>query len=182
MRIDGSMGEGGGQMLRSSLSLAALMGRELVIERIRAGRRKPGLLRQHLTAVHAMAELTAAEVQGAELGSQSLRFRPRTLVGGQHRFAVGSAGSASLVCQTVLPVALRASEPSELRFEGGTHNPMAPPFEFLSRVFLPVLGRMGFRLEASLHAHGFYPAGGGAFTLHVTPAERTEPLVIEQAR
>ena len=172
--IDGSQGEGGGQMLRSSLSLAALLGRELQIERIRAGRRKPGLLRQHLTAVRAAKELTEAEAEGDALGSSRLRFRPRTLLGGSHRFAIGSAGSASLVCQTVLPIALRAPTASALRFEGGTHNSMAPPFEFLSRVFLPLLGRVGFKAEATLFEHGFYPAGGGAFELRVTPSGESE--------
>lgn len=175
VRIDGSVGEGGGQMLRSSLSLAGLLGRPLQIDNIRARRQKPGLLRQHLTAVRAIDAICGG-VEGAALGARSLRFEPGRPRAGSHHFAVGSAGSAVLVCQTVLPVLLFADGPSEVVFEGGTHNPMAPPFEFLDRVFFPALREMGVEVEASLDRAGFYPAGGGRFTVRVTPAATLRPF------
>ncbi|MEM9189250.1 MAG: RNA 3'-terminal phosphate cyclase [Myxococcota bacterium] len=167
--IDGSLGEGGGQVLRTALSLSAITGRSFRIERIRAGRAKPGLLRQHLTAVHAARDICDAEVEGAELRSRALSFRPGPIRGGTYRFSVGSAGSACLVAQTVLPILLKAGGPSEVRFEGGTHNPAAPHYDFLTRVFFVALRQLGIAVDAELHQHGFYPAGGGAFSLRTTP-------------
>lgn len=173
--IDGSQGEGGGQMLRSSLSLAALTGRAVRLDNIRARRKKPGLLRQHLTAVRAIDQICGG-VAGAALGARVLHFRPGPVRGGTYRFAVGSAGSAVLVCQTVLPALLAADGPSEVTFEGGTHNPMAPPFEFLDRLYFPALREMGVDVTAALDRAGFYPAGGGRFTVRITPAERLRPF------
>ena len=175
--IDGSMGEGGGQVLRSSLALSLLRSTPLRISRIRAGRARPGLMRQHLMAVHAAATISGADVTGAELGSTELEFHPRALRGGDYRFAIGGAGSTTLVFQTILlPLLLGCTTPSTLHFEGGTHNPMAPPFDFLERCFLPLLGRMGARVEVSLARHGFYPAGGGEWTATVQPVTRLERL------
>jgi RNA 3'-terminal phosphate cyclase (ATP) len=176
IRIDGSMGEGGGQILRSALGLSLVTGTPFTIERIRAGRENPGLLRQHLAAVKAAAQVGRAEVSGAELGSTSLSFKPGTVTPGDYAFAVGSAGSATLVLQTVLPALLVASAPSRLSLEGGTHNPWAPPFDFLEKAFLPLLGRMGARVTASLSRRGFYPAGGGRFTVEIAPAARLVPF------
>ncbi len=167
--LDGSEGEGGGQILRSSLSLSLLTGRPFRVENVRAGRARPGLLRQHLTAVRAAAEVGDARVEGAELGSRALSFTPTALRGGDFAFRVGSAGSAALVCQTVLPALLRAPSSSSVSFEGGTHNPMAPSVDFLARCFLPALARMGADASVSLARHGFYPAGGGSFSLAVRP-------------
>ena len=177
LKIDCSMGEGGGQILRSSLALSLVMGRSIRIEKIRAGRKKPGLLRQHLTAARAAAEIGRAQVRGVELGSEELEFAPGVVVPGEYRFAVGSAGSATLVLQTVLPALLTASGPSQLVLEGGTHNPMAPPFDFLEKAFLPCIRRMGPRVEATLTRPGFYPAGGGAFEVAIEPVERLELVV-----
>ncbi len=167
--IDGSYGEGGGQVLRSSLALSLVTGRPFKIVKIRAGRRKPGLLRQHLTAVKAARDVGCAVVKGAEMGSRELIFEPRTVKAGEYRFAVGTAGSATLVLQTVLPALITADGPTRLELEGGTHNPYAPPFDFLAKAFLPILGRMGPAVTAELERHGFYPAGGGRFTVEVTP-------------
>jgi RNA 3'-terminal phosphate cyclase (ATP) len=167
--IDGSAGEGGGQILRSALGLSLVTGRPFRIERIRAARPKPGLLRQHLTAVHAAAKVGAARVSGDEMGSAELTFEPTALHGGEYAFAVGTAGSATLVLQTLLPALLRAKEPSRLTIEGGTHNPYAPPFDFVDRTFLPVLRRMGAAIDARLEAHGFYPAGGGRIVVTIDP-------------
>ena len=167
--IDGSEGEGGGQLLRTALSLSLVTGMPFRIERIRAGRKKPGLLRQHLTAVQAAAHVGRARVVGAELGSQNLSFEPTEIQPGKYEFAVGTAGSATLVFQTLLPALLRGGAPSQVTVEGGTHNPFAPPFDFLARTFLPILERMGARVEARLERCGFYPAGGGRMTFSIVP-------------
>lgn len=178
--IDGSQGEGGGQILRSALTLSLATGTPLRIERIRAGRTKPGLLRQHLTAVKAAAAIGRAEVTGAELGSTALGFAPGPVVPGDYEFAIGSAGSTLLVLQTVLlPLAL-ADAPSWLRLQGGTHAMAAPSFDFAARAFLPLLHRMGFHARAALHRHGFYPAGGGVIEVEIMPRGRPVPLVLEE--
>ena len=169
--IDGSAGEGGGQILRTSLSLSGVTGVPFRIEKIRAGRKKPGLLRQHLTAVEAAARIAGAEMQGAKLGSTELSFRPAGLFGGEYRFAVGTAGSASLVLQTILPMLLRADRASRVVLEGGTHNPAAPPYDFVERAFLPRLSEMGAKVNLRLERRGFHPAGGGRIVLEVEPAE-----------
>ena len=139
IEIDGSLGEGGGQILRSCLALSLVTGEPVRLVRIRAGRQKPGLMRQHLTCVLAAAEIGSADVRGAKLGSQELEFRPGTLRAGSYRFAIGTAGSTSLVLQTVLPALLAIGGTSELELEGGTHNPLAPTFDFLASAFVPIL-------------------------------------------
>ena len=176
--IDGSKGEGGGQILRTSLALSLVTSQAFRIRNIRAGRRRPGLMRQHLTAVKAAAEVSGAEVRGNSIGSQDLTFTPQAIRHGQYHFAVGTAGSATLVLQTVLPALLlgSADQCSELVLEGGTHNPFAPPFDFLERAFLPLVARMGPRVEARLERPGFYPAGGGKFTVSIEPAPRLTRL------
>lgn len=169
LTIDGSAGEGGGQVLRTSLALALVTGTPFRIDRIRGGRARPGLMRQHLTAVLAAAEVGGARVEGAAVGSASLVFRPGPIRAGDYAFSVGTAGSATLVLQTVLPALLRADGPSTLVLEGGTHNPHAPPFDFLARAFVPLVERMGAGVTVELERAGFYPAGGGRFTATVTP-------------
>ncbi len=169
IHLDGSFGEGGGQILRTSLSLSALTGRPLRLEKIRAGRQKPGLKRQHLTAVKAVAEICGARVEGAELGSMQLDFSPGAIRGGSYRFDVGSAGSAVLVAQTVLPVLLRATEPSEVVITGGTHVSYAPIWQFFAESYLPQVRAMGARVEAECEQTGFYPAGGGRIRLRIEP-------------
>jgi len=179
IQIDGSYGEGGGQVLRTSLALAALTGRPLEIVHIRAGRTKPGLRPQHLTAVRAAAAICAAEVRGDALNSQRLIFRPSRSsagAGGDYCFDVrdtaqgGSAGSMTLVAQTVLlPLAL-AGLPSQVTLLGGTHVPWSPPFHFMRNVFLPVAGRVGLRAKAKLQTWGWYPVGKGEFSLAIQPS------------
>jgi RNA 3'-terminal phosphate cyclase (ATP) len=176
LHIDGSQGEGGGQILRTSLALAAITRTPVRFTRVRAGRSKPGLLRQHLTAVRAAGEVCGAQLEGDDLGSQTLRFAPGAIRPGRYRFAVGTAGSACLVCQTVLPILLKADGPSEVVFEGGTHAMSAPSFDFFAKVFVPLLRRMGPELDVTLEGHGFYPAGGGRFVLHVKPVGAWAPL------
>jgi RNA 3'-terminal phosphate cyclase (ATP) len=169
--IDGSFGEGGGQILRSSLALSLVTGQPFRVERIRAGRKKPGLMRQHLTAVKAAKEISNAEVTGDHIGSPELSFAPDGLQSGDYHWAVGTAGSTSLVLQTILPALLTAHGPSTVTLEGGTHNPFAPPFDFLAQTFLPIMNRMGPKVDATLVRPGFYPAGGGQFRVSIVPAE-----------
>lgn len=169
LRIDGSYGEGGGQIVRSALALSLVTGRPVTVDNVRAGRPRPGLMRQHLTAVRAAVEICAGAVMGARLGSLSVTFEPRPVRPGSYCFRVGTAGSAALVLQTVLPALAIAGSPSQLTLQGGTDNPWAPPFDFLQQAFLPLLNRMGPRVTASLERRGFYPAGGGQFTVTVEP-------------
>jgi RNA 3'-terminal phosphate cyclase (ATP) len=175
--IDGTFGEGGGQVLRTALSLAALTGSPFRIEKIRGKRRIPGLRQQHLTCVHAAAALCEARVEGDKAGSGELLFLPtRSPRPGAYAFDIGTAGSTSLVLQTVLPVLAWLNEPSTISIRGGTHNPMAPPVPFLQASFLPVLAGMGFHAEVILERYGFYPKGGGRITCAIAPRSPGAPL------
>ncbi len=176
IELDGSQGEGGGQILRTALSLSMITGTPFRIERIRAGRAKPGLLRQHLTAVNAAAAICGAEVSGAELGARQLVFHPGVIRAGDYRFAIGSAGSATLVLQTVLPALWHAAGPSTVAVSGGTHKSAAPPADFLQVAWLPLLARMGAEMRLDLLRHGFYPAGGGELVARVAPCPVLRPL------
>ena len=178
--IDGSAGEGGGQVLRTALTLSLITARPFRIDNIRAGRAKPGLLRQHLTAVQGAAKIGGARTTGADAGSRLLTFEPTGITGGEYHVAVGTAGSAMLVLQTILPALLTARERSQVTIEGGTHNPFAPPFDFVARSFLPLLRRMGAVVEARLEAHGFYPAGGGRIVVTIEPCPALAPLALLQ--
>lgn len=179
--IDGRQGEGGGQILRTALSLSMVTRTPFRIERLRAGREKPGLLRQHLTCVTAATRISDARTQGALIGSQTLDFEPGNIAAGTYQFAIGSAGSTTLVFQTILPALLRASTPSRVTLSGGTHNPFAPTFHFLTRVYFPVLARMGVAVDARIARHGFYPAGGGAWHADVAPCTSLQRLRLEDA-
>jgi RNA 3'-terminal phosphate cyclase (ATP) len=174
--IDGAMGEGGGQILRTSLALATCLGRPLHIYNIRAARKHPGLQPQHLAAVRAAAQICEAQVVGAEQGSQTLTFTPAQVHAGDYHFAVGTAGSTTLVLQTILPALMLAKATSRVVLEGGTHNPLAPPFEFLHDAFLPVINRMGPSVRATLDRVGFAPRGGGRMTVEIVPVERLQPF------
>jgi len=174
--LDGSEGEGGGQILRSALSLAMATGQPFRMHNIRAGRKKPGLLRQHLTCVLAAARICSARVEGAEPGSQRLAFEPGPMAPGEYAFAVGSAGSSTLVFQTVMPALITTGRPFALTLEGGTHNPAAPPLEFLERVYLGALARIGVRATLTVERRGFYPAGGGKWRIEVTSPREHPPL------
>jgi RNA 3'-terminal phosphate cyclase (ATP) len=170
--IDGSTGEGGGQMLRSALSLSLVTGKAFRMENIRAKRERSGLLRQHLTAVLAACEIASAQAEGATLGSKTLTFTPGPVRSGNYHFAIGTAGSGTLVLQTILPALMTASGRSEITIEGGTHNMQAPPLDFLQKAFLPVINRLGPKVEIRLEKYGFYPAGGGRFVATIEPCER----------
>jgi RNA 3'-terminal phosphate cyclase (ATP) len=150
------------------------------IHSIRAKRPKPGLMRQHLTCVQAAVQVCGARAEGAELGSQSLVFSPGAVKAGDYTFTVGSAGSCTLVLQTVLPPLLLAGAQSRVELSGGTHNPMAPPFHFLERAFAPLVRRAGADVQLTLRRHGFYPAGGGEMTAVITPAAQLKPIALTE--
>lgn len=169
IEIDGAVGEGGGQVLRTALSLSICTGKAFRITQIRAGRKKPGLQRQHLTAVRAARDISGAQLEGDQIGSTTLSFVPSGIWPGNYHFAIGTAGSTTLVLETVLYPLLLAKGESRLRLTGGTHNIHAPPFDFLAQTFLPFLNKMGPQVTAKLERYGFYPAGGGEVTVHITP-------------
>ncbi|WP_338849694.1 RNA 3'-terminal phosphate cyclase [Massilia sp. W12] len=175
IELDGSQGEGGGQILRSALALAMVTQTPFRIRNIRAGRSKPGLLRQHLVAVQAAAEVCSARTSPLALGASELEFYPGRVRGGAYQWAIGSAGSAVLVLQTVLPALLFADAPSQLCISGGTHNGMAPPLEFLQQAFLPRLAEMGAQVQAHASRYGFYPAGGGVLHADIQPCSQLAP-------
>jgi len=184
--IDGAHGEGGGQILRSALSLSAITGRPVRIEKLRANRKKPGLAAQHLTSVRAAAMLCDAEVKGAELGSQTLQFIPRKPVrAGDYLLDVaqaregGSAGAVMLVLQTLLPPLALARGVSTVILRGGTHVDMSPSYDYVHDVWLPTLARMGVRAELSLVRSGWYPVGRGEVRLRIDGAEKLLPLRLE---
>lgn len=170
LNIDGSFGEGGGQIIRSSLALSLITGRAFRAVNVRARRERPGLQPQHLTSVNAAAEVGRAKVEGARVGASEFVFRPGQVAAGDYRFSIGTAGSITLVLQTVLPPLLLAGGASRLTLEGGTHNPHAPPFEFIERAFLPLVSRMGPIVSVRLERYGFYPPGGGRIAVEIEPA------------
>lgn len=172
--IDGSEGEGGGQILRSSLALSMITGRPLRLVNIRAGRKKPGLMQQHLTCVNAAAEVSRAEVEGARTGSQEILFIPGPVQPSSYHFRIGTAGSAMLVLQTVLPALFTVAESSRLSVEGGTHNRQAPPFDFFRNSWLPLMEQLGPQFHADLERFGFFPAGGGRVRVQVSPSDRLQ--------
>ena len=178
IELDGSAGEGGGQILRTALTLSMITGQPFRIVDIRANRPKPGLMRQHLVAVQAAAMISDALVAGAELGSRSLTFAPKAIKAGDYTFAIGSAGSCTLVLQTLILALLHADGPSTVQITGGTHNPMAPPAQFLQRAYCPLLAKMGAAVDVELVRAGFYPAGGGIVRAHIAPCSQLQPLVL----
>lgn len=176
IELDGSEGEGGGQMLRSSLTLSMITGQPFRIVNIRANRAKPGLARQHMVAVTSAAQVSDAEVSQIKVGSTELEFHPKRVTPGDIKIDIGTAGSATLVLQTLLPALLLAAEPSSLLIRGGTHNPMAPPMHFIDRSYGRALRQMGAVVELELRRFGFYPRGGGEIAANIMPCRRLHPI------
>ncbi len=174
IQLDGT--HGGGQMLRTALSLAMVTGQPFRMTNIRGKRQKPGLMRQHLTCVNAACEISDGTADGAEIGSTEIVFHAGKPRGGAYQFAIGTAGSTTLLFQTLLPALLHADGPSTLRLEGGTHNPLAPPFEFIDRVFLPAIRRMGADAAVKLEKCGFAPVGGGVIVCEIHPCAKLDPI------
>jgi RNA 3'-terminal phosphate cyclase (ATP) len=181
--IDGSHGGGGGQIIRTSLALSLVTGEPFRIERVRANREPPGLRPQHLTAVNAAAEIGQGQIEGAVVGSTEFIFRPGNVIPGNYAFNIGTAGSATLVLQTILPPLMIASGPSMVRIEGGTHNVHAPPYDFVERTFLPMVSRTGPKFLIALGRYGFYPPGGGYFDVMIEPSSRLQRIdVLERGK
>lgn len=174
--IDGSFGEGGGQILRTSLTMSMVTGIPVKISNIRSGRTKPGLKNQHLACVHAAQEISNATVHGAKKNSQQLIFCPSAVKAGEYQFKIGTAGSTSLVMQTVVPALMLVGEESILHFEGGTHNQWAPSFDFIAHAYLPMLKRMGVDIEVKLERYGFFPHGGGRWSAIIKANTVMQPL------
>lgn len=178
IQIDGSQGEGGGQILRTALALSMITGQAFELMNIRAGRKKPGLMRQHLVCVQASQHISQAYLEGAELHSQRLYFAPQHVQSGKYQFQIGSAGSTTLVLQTLLPALLLQNEASELTISGGTHNPLAPTADFIEHCFLPVLAKIGIESEFKLNKAGFFPIGAGEIQIKIRPWQHRNKLCL----
>ena len=180
VKIDGSYGEGGGQILRTSLALAAITGQDVEITNIRARRKNPGLAAQHLTSVNALCKITGGYAEGAKLGSTSLIFVPVEVMGGDYVFDVGSvtssAGATGLIFQAILPALIFSPETSRVTIRGGTHVPWSPPFHYLRDVFLPTIKKMGVEVELEIGNWGWYPKGGGEIVASIEPVGSLKPL------
>ncbi len=180
LEIDGSYGEAGGQLLRTSLALAILTRQPLHITRIRAGRKKPGLAAQHMTGILACAQTCGADVEGCEFGSQELTFIPGRIQGDDYVFDVAdirpSAGAVTLVLQAVLPPLLFANARSRLILRGGTNVAWSPPYEYVEHVLVPALAAMGAEIRVQRTRSGWYPQGGGEMQVEIEPVERLQPL------
>jgi RNA 3'-phosphate cyclase len=179
IEVDGAHGEGGGQLLRNTAALAAVVGTQVRVTNIRAGRPKPGLAAQHVTALRAVAAISDAKVEGLQVGSRQIVITPGKLRGGRFSFDVGTAGSVTLVLQACLPAALRAPEPVELHLIGGTDVRWSPPLDYFRFVFLPLLSRMGGRVSIEVVRRGYYPAGGGEIRVNIVPSPEFRPLLVE---
>ena len=170
LEIDGSLGEAGGQVLRTALSLSCVQGKPVSITNIRAGRPRPGLAAQHLAVCHLLSKICGAKMHGASLGSSSLSFSPGKISGGDYKFDIGTAGSCALLLQAALPVLAHAARPSTREVTGGTHVSHSPTLEYFSEVFLPAARKFGVRASATRGRAGFYPKGGGNVSLAVEPS------------
>lgn len=169
--IDGSYGEGGGQIIRTSLALSAITQNPVTINNIRANRSKPGLIAQHLTACKAVSQISQGTLKHADLHSTHLTFIPGDIQHGQYHFDVGTAGSVVLVAQTIIPILLYASKPSHVTIIGGTHVIKSPGYDYFSQVFLPAIAQFGAKVSAKAVRTGYYPKGGGKIEVNIQPSQ-----------
>ncbi len=170
IEIDGSFGEGGGQIIRTAIALAAITGKEVEIKNIRANRPKPGLAAQHLHAVKAVEKLSGGRTEGLGLRSTQLKFAPAALKGFEGEIDIGTAGSITLLLQCLIPVALFADEPTKVRIKGGTDVKWSPPIDFYTNVFLKAIQEMGCDVQIDMKRRGYYPKGGGLVEARITPS------------
>jgi RNA 3'-terminal phosphate cyclase (ATP) len=180
IKVDGSLGEGGGQVLRSALTLSLMTGKKVKIYNIRANRPNPGLRHQHLCAVKAAQKIGKGDVIGGDLGSTSLEFHPFTIQPGRFQFNIKTAGATTLVLQTIFLPLSRAATESSLRITGGTHVPWSPSYHYLKMQWLPFMERLGFNTQISLDLAGFYPKGGGQIQAKIKPLETIKSLTINE--
>lgn len=178
IEIDGSYGEGGGQILRTALALSAILKKPFSIHHIRSRRKNPGLQAQHLEAVEASSRITDAETEGVKFGSQKIVFIPRRIVPGNYQFEVKTAGSVTLILQAILLPLCLGNERSKLTLVGGTHVPWSPSFHYLSEVLLPTLQWMGVSAKAAIEKWGFYPRGGGKIQMKIDPVHELKPICL----
>src|SRR5262249_11975752 len=175
--LDGSFGEGGGQILRTSLALSLLTGKPFHLRNVRANRTKPGLQPQHLMSVRSAAQVGSAHVVGASLQSTDLQFTPGPVAAGKYRFDIGTAGATGLVLHTLyLPLALAGKTPSELTRTGGTHVSTSPCYHFLAATWRPYLAQLGLTVSLTMARPGFYPRGGGEVRAVIEPCPALKPL------
>jgi len=170
IEIDGAYGEGGGQIIRTSLTLSAITRKPVRITNIRANRPNPGLQPQHLTACKAVRNVCRGTLSHAEVGSTDLTFEPGPIIGGRYEFDIGTAGSVTLVAQTLIPILLKASKESELRIIGGTHVMKSPGYDYFEQVFLPAIKSLGADAACRMIKPGYYPRGGGMIEVDVKPS------------
>ncbi len=180
IEIDGSYGEGGGQILRTALALSCITSKRIHIFNIRKGRKKPGLMQQHLTCIKSAEQISDAETEGAQFGAQELFFSPKKIQGGDFIFDVaeekGSAGATTLVLQTILPILLFTDKPSKVVIKGGTHTNWSPPFHYTEQVLVPTLAQMSINVSLSLKKWGFYPIGKGEIQVNINPVNKIKGL------
>src|SRR4030066_2405046 len=174
LEIDGSFGEGGGQVLRTSLSLSCLLNKPFRIFNIRTKRKKPGLMPQHLMGIRALKLISNARVEGDSVGSTELVFEPGEVKAGDYFFDIGTAGSTSLLLQAIILPLIFAKHTSSLPLKGGTHVPFSPPFHYISGVFIPILNKLGIEVKATIESYGFYPKGGGKVHVEIKTADKIE--------
>ncbi|MEM3477435.1 MAG: RNA 3'-terminal phosphate cyclase [Archaeoglobaceae archaeon] len=171
LRIDGSYGEGGGQILRTSIALSCITGKEVEITKIRANRPKPGLAAQHLKGIEVAKMISDAEVEGLKIGSTRVVFKPKRIKGGNYKIDIGTAGSVTLILQTILPPLLLAERPSKLEIIGGTDVAWSPTIDYFRNVTLKAISELGAKISVELKARGYYPKGGGRIVVEIEPSK-----------
>jgi len=171
IEIDGSKGEGGGQIIRTSLTLSAITQKPVKIINIRKNRPNPGLAMQHLTAAKSVRSVCRGTLEEAEPGSTILIYTPGEIIGGKYDFNIGTAGSVTLVAQTLIPILINAKKPSTIRIKGGTHVFKSPGYDYFEKVFIPALNYLGIKISSRLISTGYYPKGGGEIELTIEPSE-----------
>jgi RNA 3'-terminal phosphate cyclase (ATP) len=176
LEIDGSFGEGGGQILRTSLSLSCLLNKPFRLFNIRRKRKKSGLMPQHLMGIRSLKLISNARVDGDSQGSTELLFEPGEVKAGDYFFDIGTAGSTSLLLQAILPPLIFANDRSSLTLKGGTHVPFSPPFHYINKIFIPVLNKLGIKVKATIESYGFYPKGGGKVHAEIRPIDEIEAV------
>lgn len=176
--IDGSYGEGGGQILRTAVALSAITGRAVKVTKIRAGRPNPGLRPQHVGAIRLIASMCDADVEGVEVGSDAILFKPKSLAAKSIKYDIGSAGAVTLLLQVAVVVAAKAGQRCVFEIAGGTDVKWSPTIDYFNQVYVPALKALGINVRVSVVRRGYYPKGGGLVKVEVDPAESIKPIAV----